>query len=620
MGEAGEPCADRNPGVDFAAIFRAIPTPYLVMSPDLVIVEANDAYLANVGRTREELLGRPVFEAFPPTPEALDPSGLSRIQVSFERARDTRRPDSMPLQKYDIPDGANGLIERFWSLISVPVLGPDGETAFVVQRAEDVTDFVRERERGEEVRERGEAFRRRVEEVETDLFARSQELAAAVRAQETASRRLASLAEVVVQLAGAESVEQLTDVVFSAGLPVLGAVGGSVAVRTPGSDQLEVTITPVLGDEVVGTSTRMPVAGDLPTSQAARGRLVLVPDEATAPDFPGLPDVLRVSGTRAWAALPLEVGDRVLGALTVGWAEPQAFPAEEVELLRAFAAQCAQVLDRLQIRQAERQAAVEVQRIAESLQRSLLTEPPKDDRFDVAVRYQPASHIAHVGGDWYDAFRSPASAVALTVVIGDVAGHDRDAAAAMAQVRNILRGVAQVLPWSPSDVLDALDHALAGLALDVLATVLLARLLQRPDQRVRGEWTFQWCNAGHPPPLLMRVDGTVELLDRESDLLVGLQPDVARADHEVTLRPGEAVLLYTDGLVETRGGDIQADLARLRDDVQSRWVGDALCGVEGHGVAQVLVDRLAEARRDPADDVALLAVRVATVVAPAPAE
>lgn len=82
--------------VDFEELFAGLPTPYLVMTPDLVIVEANRAYLELLGRTREELLGRPVFEAFPPAPDALDEEGRNPLEISFLRARETGRPDVMP--------------------------------------------------------------------------------------------------------------------------------------------------------------------------------------------------------------------------------------------------------------------------------------------------------------------------------------------------------------------------------------------------------------------------------------------------------------------------------------------------------------------------------------------
>ena len=154
-------------GIDVAAVFAALPTPFLVMTPDLVIVEANEAYLTTTGRTRAELVGRPVFEAFPGNPSDSEADGgVSKVQASFERARDTGRPDTMPVQEYDIPDGHGGFSKRFWSLISTPVLDGDGRCAYVVQRAEDITDYVRARQRAG-VQDVG-ALQRRVVEVESE--------------------------------------------------------------------------------------------------------------------------------------------------------------------------------------------------------------------------------------------------------------------------------------------------------------------------------------------------------------------------------------------------------------------------------------------------------------------
>ena len=290
--------------------------------------------------------------------------------------------------------------------------------------------------------------------------------------------------------------------------------------------------------------------------------------------------------------------------MSVAWSEPHAFPPEEVGLLRAFAAQCAQVLDRLQGRQAERAAAAEVARISETLQRSLLTEPRRSDQLLVAVRYQPASQVAQVGGDWYDAFPGPGQAT--TLVIGDIAGHDGDAAAIMAQIRSLLRGVAVTLDGSPAAVLTGLDGTLDRLEVAVLATIVVAQISQSLDQRASATYTLRWSNAGHPPPVLLRADNTAELLARSPDLLSGLltdheRTDHERTDHELTLQSGDTVLLYTDGLVETRRGDLGDDLERLRRQVARHRPADG---------PQALVDLLADALCLPEDDVALLAVQV----------
>ena len=578
--------------VDFATLFDALPTPYLVMAADddFTVLDANPAYLANVERTRAELVGQPVFDAFPPTPDALDENGVPRIRVSFERARATKQQDTMPLQKYDIPDGAGGYTERFWSLISIPVMDARGDVVLILQRAENVSDFVRERERQESDTAAIQLWERRVEEVQTDLYARSQELAAALQAQELTSRRLASLAEVVLQLAGAESVQDMADVLSASGLPALAANGGAIAVRVPGTDVLELT----LATEAGPSGARLPLDGPLPLSVAARGHEVLVP-EMTADASEQVVGALGQPESRASAVLPLHVGARLLGSLQVTWSTPHAFPPEEVELLRAFASQCAQVLDRLQVRQAEREAAAEVSRISETLQRSLLAEPPQTGPVQVAVHYQPASRVAQVGGDWYDAFVGVDGE--MTLVIGDVAGHDRDAAAAMAQVRNLLRGVAVSAEGSPADVLARLDQAMARLDLDVLATIVVAQVV--PD--AAGTCRLRWCNAGHPAPILLHEDGTAELLSRPADLLCGLVADADRTDHELVLRRGETVLLFTDGLVETRGGDLSEDLEGLRRKVARHRPGAG---------PQALVDALVEGLPEPQDDIALLAAQL----------
>lgn len=595
----------RSTAVDHAALFAAIPTAYLVMDRDLVILDANASYLDAVGRTLEEIVGREVLEAFPS-----DPESEHQVRSSFERARDTGRVDPMPILEYAIASPEGGLEQRFWSLISVPVLDEDGECVLLAQRVEDVTEYVRVRERGRSAQEQGEAYQRRFEQAETDLYARAVELRAAVEAGELAGRRLAALSEVALALTSAESVEELTATVLAVGIPAVGATGGAVAVAVEGAAEVvELELSTADGYARGGgvLADRLPLDGPLPPSVAARGTLVLVPDHAAAASVPGLSAASSLTGTVAWAALPLRVGDRLLGSLTVAWAQPQVFTREEVELLSAFAAQCAQALDRVQVRAAERAAAQRSQRMSEALQRSLLTPPPASDDVTIAVRYQPAAQLALVGGDWYDAFIAPDGST--SIVIGDVAGHDRDAAAAMGQLRNVLRGVSQTLGEPPASVLTVLDGAVARLELDVLATVLVASVARRTalvTGRRRG-WALTWSSAGHPPPLLVRADGSAELLVGEADLLIGLDPSTKRHDTSVRLGAGDTVVLFTDGLVERRGESLDAGLERLR--------------AAAHGLAprhpEQWCDALLESfGQDLDDDVALLVVQVGDVPAP----
>jgi serine phosphatase RsbU (regulator of sigma subunit) len=575
-----------------------MPTPYLVMTPDLVIADANPAYLATTGRTLEDIVGRPVFDAFPGNPNETDPDGgVGKVRASFERARDTGRIDTMELQEYDIPDGRGGFDKRFWSLISIPVLDASGGCRYVIQRAEDISDYVLVQRDGGDARTRGAEWHRRVLEVESDLYARGLELTASREAELATARRLAALAGVALELAGANTVDDLIRIVNDTGLGALGARGAAVAFRDEDSpDLLRAVATPSLGTETQRRYGLLPVTARLPASVAAHtGRAVVLPDRASALVFSAeMAGVLEATATEAWIAMPLQAGNRTLGSLSVGWAERQIFPSQDVELLEAFAAQCAQVLDRIQTRAAERAAYAAAQGMAEALQRSLLTEPPQADDLEIVVRYLPAAERAHVGGDWYDAFRVADGSTML--VIGDVTGHDRHAAAAMAQVRNVLRGVAHSQPESPARVLAALDRAMGDLAVGTMATAILARVEGwGPVQRL-----LRWSNAGHPAPLLIEADGSVTLLERVPNRLLGVDSSSPRVEHAVVLPPGATLLFYTDGLVERRGAILDDGIDWLCQE--ARTLGD-------QPLAE-FCDRLLTGLPEALDDdVAILALR-----------
>ena len=239
--------------------------------------------------------------------------------------------------------------------------------------------------------------------------------------------------------------------------------------------------------------------------------------------------------------------------------------------------------------------------LAETLQRSMLTAPPEPDHTEIVVRYVPAAEGAEIGGDWYDAFLQADGATVLA--IGDVVGHDSRAAAAMGQVRGLLRGISYSSGDSPAGVLTQLDRAVHGLALDTMATCLVARL-EQDEEDVRGGTTrLRWANAGHPPPAVLDRDGTVTLLaDGVPDLLLGVAPDSGRTDHVAVLRRGATVLLYTDGLVERRDRDIDAGTAELVEVLRT------CAGLPLDELCDRVLERLF--LPDAEDDVAVLALRL----------
>jgi serine phosphatase RsbU (regulator of sigma subunit)/PAS domain-containing protein len=422
----------------------------------------------------------------------------------------------------------------------------------------------------------------------------------AERAAAVDAERLGALMVVAQVLADARSEQEVLSVVSGHGAAVLGAQGAALCLAEPAARHVRVLATSFFAEDLRMEVAELPADVPLPPVHAAVvGEAVFLADRAEAVRlFPAGQELYVRARTEGAAAVPMTVHGTTIGSLSVAFEAPHHWGAADRALLQALAALTAQALDRLRAEQAEREATREIRRLSEALQRSLLTEPLQTASLQMAVRYQPAAQQAQVGGDWYDAF--PTSDGCTTLVVGDVAGHDSNAAAAMAQVRNVLRGIGQTLDGSPGVVLSALDRALVSLQVTALTTAVLCHAWVDP---ATGAVVLRWSNAGHPPPLLIRPDGTVELLSRRPELLLGVLPDRARTDHEVVLEPGTLVLLYTDGLVERRGQSLDEGTARLEAAAAD------LQGSSPEEVCDVLLSRLAKGSED---DVALLVVRVAT--------
>jgi PAS domain S-box-containing protein len=322
------------------------------------------------------------------------------------------------------------------------------------------------------------------------------------------------------------------------------------------------------------------------------------------------PDPLQGSGhalaPRSAVVQPMRARGRTLALLTLCRSGPQEVRASDLETLAELAGRAGLALDNARLYEQQRL-------LAEGLQRSLLTEPPEPDHSHVVVRYQPAAQAAQVGGDWYDAFLQPDGAT--MIVIGDVIGHDTVAAAAMGQVRGLLRGIAADSGDGPADVLRSVDRVMQVLRVDTTATVIVARLEQTPDERSRGVTRLRWSNAGHPPPMVLQPDGTVTVLPEvEADLLLGIDPTSPREESQISMDRGSTVLLYTDGLVERRGQSLDDGLAKLRSTLGELARQDV--------TLDELCDRVLERMLPPRpeDDVALVAVRLHRQDRPRPAE
>ncbi|MDO9457684.1 GAF domain-containing SpoIIE family protein phosphatase [Nocardioides sp.] len=345
----------------------------------------------------------------------------------------------------------------------------------------------------------------------------------------------------------------------------------------------------------------LPLDGTNPLGEALTRRQMVAYESRAAQNlaYPHLDNPEQLGEARAF--LPLRLGGRDYGVLALLWPGRRQFTDHDRVNMAALASYTAQAVHRAQLLQQRLDVAL-------TLQHAMLTSLPRPAHLTLTARYRPAGAGEEVGGDWYDALVTPSGTT--YVMIGDVAGHDMEAAAVMGQLRSMLRMTAWLSATSydgtPARELEQLDCAMEGLAVDTVATAVLARiepLVDGPAGSGDGRRLLRWANAGHLPPVLVEPDGTARLLTGAdgNDPMLGMSPDAPRCDQTVAVAPGSCLLLYTDGLVERRGEPLDEGLERL------------LAAVTRHAARSqdelldlVLHDLVGDT---PTDDVALLAVR-----------
>lgn len=349
------------------------------------------------------------------------------------------------------------------------------------------------------------------------------------------------------------------------------------------------------GRDADGTWSLFPASAALPSASAVRqARIVHHGDrDAFDAEYPeAARRQLRGLGLHSVVAAPLTGDDGVIGALVLGWDRPQTFDPVELLTLTTITGFAAQALHRAELLQHRIS-------VAQQMQQAMLAPLPAVPGLLMAARYRPADSREHVGGDWYDAVLPAADPSLVAVSVGDIAGHNLAAAIAMGQVRPMLRQACfDHATAAPSRALAALETAGAGLGVTTMGTAVLAYLRAGPG----GTWSVTWTNAGHPPPVVLVPDASAHLLE-EHDHLFGVGPlaHLPRRDHDVVLAPGTTLFLYSDGLIESRGDDIDAGLDRLT----------ALLDGNRHLGCQELVDLAIDTlAADSPDDVVALALRV----------
>jgi PAS domain S-box-containing protein len=498
-----------------------------------------------LGRPRAEVLGRPVWEVVP---------GLagSVYEDSYRAAVETGRPIS-----FETPTvtGRGGWYEvRAWP-------APDGLAVYAL----DVTA----RRRAQEAAQRATARMGLLAEVSSDL--------SGARDGKSALARLARLV-----------VPALTDAC------IVTVVDREGRARDVGSWHGDPARRALLEEYTAVRLDSLPASS--PLGRALQGGVpVIEPVSAVLAVMPPGParELLTRLGPEIAVVLPLEADGRTVGVLTLYQDPGRAVGEDDLTTAREVADQAGRAIDR--VHRQSQQA-----KLAEGLQRSLLTDPPTVPGLTVAVRYVPAAEAARVGGDWYDAFLQRGGEPVL--VIGDVVGHDTAAAASMGQLRGLLRGIAHHSGAGPAEILRGLDEAIASMHTGTLATAVVARLEGFEEHGVPGRPPLlRWANAGHPPPALIAADGTVTLLTGAGfDLMLGVDHEVVRAENTVPLPPRATVVLYSDGLIERRGYGLDDGFDRLR-----RHLGE-LSGRSPETLSDELLDRMLDGT--PQDDVALVTI------------
>jgi PAS domain S-box-containing protein len=316
---------------------------------------------------------------------------------------------------------------------------------------------------------------------------------------------------------------------------------------------------------------------------AARREPLLVQDPSPA-DLPQL--ALEDLGIDSLMGLPLLAEGEVTGVLVVAAAAPRHFTPDDINLLRLAADRVALAVDHARVYEREH-------RIAETLQRSLLPDRlPQLPGLTVAARYLPAASEAEVGGDWYDVLPTPGGGVGL--VMGDVAGKGLAAASMVGRLRSALRAYA-LEGHDPARVVEQLNRLIWTEEDQAQMATLIYVVVDPVSERLH------WVNAGHPPPLLVTDGGPPRYLEGGGSVPLGVLPFPEFEEVTAELDPGTTVVLYTDGLVERPGENIDIGLDRLVEAVRG-------ASAEPQELCDTLLHELVPEAGAP-DDVALLTLR-----------
>nr|WP_316743956.1 GAF domain-containing SpoIIE family protein phosphatase [Streptomyces sp. MK7] len=408
-----------------------------------------------------------------------------------------------------------------------------------------------------------------------------------LRALLSSMDRLQGLLEAVVAISREVELPAVLHRIVTTAMDLVGARYGALGVLDESGERLEEFVTAGLSEQ-----ERDALAGvGLPRGLGVLGHLIRCPqplrlaDIRAHPSSAGFPTGHPRLHTLLGVAISVRgeiYGDLYLSERDDG----QPFDLHDENVVIALAGAAGIAIERVRLFERIRVGA-------EQFQRLLLPTLPDLWPFTAAAIYRPAAEPSQLGGDWYDAIPLPGNVV--VVVIGDVVGHDLQAAAAMAATRNMLRALVLDRSRPPGAVLTQLDRSLETIANNRVTTTALARI--EPEG---PGWRLCWSTAGHVPPLLLTPERRAVYLLGEPGLPLGVDTGLPRPDHSRFLPPDATVVFFTDGLIENPGHPIDRSLEELAD------LAVAHAALPLTDLVRVLADHHPS---DGHDDMAILALR-----------
>ncbi|MEU1600754.1 SpoIIE family protein phosphatase [Streptomyces sp. NPDC005708] len=408
----------------------------------------------------------------------------------------------------------------------------------------------------------------------------------------TAERKRAKeIAEFSSALISAATEQELRQVVLTRLAATFGARGALIALVDDG--RLSISTDAGIGMCEVEAFHGMPLNHPTPLPEAIRtGEPQCILDRKDYirrwPDAAEYPHLARLGSDYAISITPLsETGNQPLGAWLVTNHRRYRPTLDERTLMGTLADLAGQALRRIRLQQARVELATALQ------QTMLPTLPEHLPGLEVAARYQPSRDGLDIGGDWYDAFMLPDGAIALE--IGDVEGHDVDAAARMGQVRSFMRAIADQEP-DPETVLTRTNKLLVTMDPARFASCTILRV-DPHDGRVTGT------SAGHVPVLCAHSDGSHDVLELPGGPVLGVVPGTEYRGETFILDEDSALVMVTDGLVEGPDLTLEAGLERT-GTLAAQAVHD---GLNAEETADRILDTAVAV--DHLDDVAVLVIR-----------